>query len=104
MKTFFLVAAITSQLFTISLSAKHLLLETVDKKNDSVSSPPPPANNSKTKAGFDYGLISNLLEKLPKLPNFLPLADDDDDDAGLEPTRVASCYGGSSRHGAPCTT
>ena len=101
MKTFFLVAAITSQLFTISLSAKHLLLETVDKKNDSVSSPPPPANNSKTKAGFDYGLISDLLQKLP---NILPLNDDDDDDAGVEPTRVASCYGGNSRHGAPCTT
>ena len=46
MKTLFLVVPLLSQLLpATSKSAKHLLLETVDKKNDSVAAPP--ADNSK---------------------------------------------------------
>merc|ERR1711974_263368 len=88
MKTLFLVVPLLSQLLpATSKTAKHLLLETVDKKNDSVVASP--ADNA-IKVGSDYAgcyPICHLME-----PH------------GSDSTRKDPICAGNSRHGAPCTT
>ena len=51
MKTHFLVVSLLSHFLTTLWSAKHLLIETVDKKDDSVKATPV---DKSTKAGSDY--------------------------------------------------
>ena len=101
-------------LLTFSSQAKNFLLETVDKKNDSVAASP--AQRSK-KAGNDYNMACGLLwwvpgcaEAVKNLPMALPVDGEilpralslDEDEIK---TRIKDklCHG-HSRHGAPCTT
>ena len=114
MKTPFLVASLLSQLLTTSLSAKHLLIETVDEKDESVAATPVEKSN---KAGSDYmgcgffwlAECPDVEEKLPTdgdgggNATMLRMADGDGDATMLRSLDRHIC-GGNSRHGAPCTT
>ena len=110
-------------LLTFSSQAKNFLLETVDKKNDSVAVA---AAKSSKKAGSDYNMACGLLwwvpgcaEAVKNLPMALPVDGEilpralpsDDKELALSldedeiKTRIKDklCHG-HSRHGAPCTT
>ena len=95
MKILFLVVPLLFQLLTAtSKSAKHLLLETVEKKNDSVATPP--ADNA-NKEGSDYAGCWPLcwLMETPHEPEIQP---------GPDRIWKDPICAGNSRHGAPCTT
>ena len=92
MKILFLVVPLLFQLLpATSKSAKHLLLETVDKKNDSVATPP--ADNA-NKEGSDYAGCWPLCW-LMETPH--------DYEYDYSRRKDPICVG-NSRHGAPCTT
>ena len=104
MKTSFLVLALLSLLpFPSSPSAKHLLLETVDKKNHS-DAVVAPIDDSKNKAGSDY--MQMYCQYLPGgcKTKVLVIPLESNDEGGYDATRANSICRGSSRHGAPCTT
>ena len=99
MKILFLVVPLLFQLLTAtSKSAKHLLLETVEKKNDSVATPP--ADNA-NKEGSDYAGCWPIcwLMETPHEPEMETPHDYEPDF-----TRKDPICAGNSRHGAPCTT
>ena len=98
MKTPFLAVSLLFQLLTTSLSGKHLLIETVDKKDDPVKATPADKSN---KAGSDYMACGFLwFTGCPDAFEKLPL--DDNGDATV--LRTDTICSGNSRHGAPCTT
>ena len=100
MKTPFLVASLLSHLLTTSWSGKHLLIETVDEKDESVAATPVEKSN---KAGSDYmGCGFFWLAECPDVEEKLPA--DGNGDATMLRTLDRHICGGNSRHGAPCTT
>ena len=100
MKTPFLVVSFLAWLLPTSLSGKHLLIETVDKKDDPVKATPADKSN---KAGSDYMACGFLwFTGCPDVQEKLPLDDNGDGDATM--LRTDAICSGNSRHGAPCTT
>ena len=102
MKTPFLVVSFLAWLLPTSLSVKHLLIETVDKKDDPVKATPADKSN---KAGSDYMACGFLwFSGCPGVQEKLPMDDDDDDNGDATVLRTDTICSGNSRHGAPCTT
>ena len=100
MKIPFLAVSLLSQLLPTSLSGKHLIIEAVNKKDDSVKATPVDKSN---KAGSDYMACGFLwFTGCPGVQEKLPLNGDDDGDATM--LRTDAICSGNSRHGAPCTT
>ena len=106
MKTPFLPVFLLAHLLLTSGSAKHLLLETVDKTNDSVAATPTPvAAGNSNKAGSDYmGCGPLWFLGCTKSAEVLEIPlDDDGTDFSNVKSKDPFCRG-NSRHGAPCTT
>ena len=100
MKTTFLAVALLSLLLNPSSPrSKHLLLETVDKKNDDVVAP----IDDSTKAGADYNQMycKHLPGGCKSRSLVIPL---EGHEGGYDARRANSICYGNSRHGAPCTT
>ena len=104
MKTSFLVVALLSLLLIPSSPrSKHLLLETVDKKNDDANAVA--TINDSNKAGSDYMQMFCQYMTGGCKPKVLVIPlESDADEGGYDVTRANSICRGSSRHGAPCTT
>ena len=102
MKTSFLVVTLISLLLPASQRAKHLLLETVEKKNADDDAVPPIDDSNK--AGSDY--MQMYCQYLPGgcKSKVLVIPLESNDEGGYDVTRANSICRGNSRHGAPCTT